>query len=99
MKLRTGVPYWRVIAPDAPLYATAFGDLSCEVAIVGGGITGALLSHLFVRHGIDTVLLDKRQPGEGSTVASTGLLQYEVDTPLSALIRKVGKDRAVHSYR
>ena len=44
-------------------------------------------------------LLDKGPPGEGSTAASTGLLQYEVDTPLSALIRKVGKDRAVHAYR
>jgi glycine/D-amino acid oxidase-like deaminating enzyme len=99
MKLRTGVPYWRVIAPDAPRYPTASGDLSCEVAVVGGGITGALLCHLFVRHGIDTLLLDKRQPGEGSTVASTGLLQYEVDTHLSELIRKVGRDRAVHAYR
>ncbi len=99
MKLRSGVPYWRVISPDALWYPTAVGDLRCEVAVVGGGITGALLSHLFVRHGIDTLLLDKRQPGEGSTAASTGLLQYEVDTPLSALIRKVGKGRAVHAYR
>jgi glycine/D-amino acid oxidase-like deaminating enzyme len=99
MKLRTGVPYWRVIAPDAPSYPAAAGDLNCEVAVVGGGITGALLGHFCVREGIDTILIDKRQPGEGSTIASTGLLQYEVDTHLTDLIRKVGKDRAVHAYR
>jgi glycine/D-amino acid oxidase-like deaminating enzyme len=99
MKLRTGVPYWRVIAPDAPTYPAAAGDLHCEIAIVGGGITGALLGHLFVREGIDTILLDKRQPREGSTVASTGLLQYEADTHLADLIRKVGEDRAVYAYR
>jgi glycine/D-amino acid oxidase-like deaminating enzyme len=99
MKLRTGVPYWRVIAPDAPSYSAAAGDLNCEVAVVGGGITGALLSHFFVREGIDTILIDKRLPGEGSTAASTGLLQYEVDMHLSDLIRKVGRDRAVHAYR
>ncbi len=99
MNLRTGVPHWRVNAPAAPSYSAASGDLHCEVAVVGGGITGVLLGHLFVRHGIDTLLLDKRQPGEGSTAASTGLLQYEVDMHLSDLIRKVGKDRAVHAYR
>ena len=49
--------------------------------------------------GVDTVLVDKRELGTGSTAASTGLLQYEIDTPLVDLIKKVGEADAVHAYR
>jgi glycine/D-amino acid oxidase-like deaminating enzyme len=73
--------------------------LEAEVVIIGGGITGALLSSILSRSGMNVVLLDKRNPCTGSTAASTGLLQYEVDVPLVDLIAKVGRDRAVHAYR
>ena len=69
------------------------------MAVVGGGITGALVSHLLVKQGVDTVLVDREEVGLGSTAASTGLLQYEVDTPLVELIQKVGERNAVHAYR
>lgn len=99
MDLHTGVPLWRSEVLDPLSFSTAEGDLSCEVAVIGGGITGALVSFLLVKAGVDTLLVDKRTPGEGSTMGSTGLLQYEVDTPLVDLIDKVGVDHAVHAYR
>jgi glycine/D-amino acid oxidase-like deaminating enzyme len=75
------------------------GDVECEVAVLGGGITGALVGHSLIHAGVDTVLVDKREPGTGSTAASTGLLQYEIDVPLVDLIKKVGEAHAVHAYR
>ena len=69
------------------------------MAIVGGGITGALIADRLVQEGVDTVLIDKRLLATGSTAASTGLLQYEIDTPLVDLIRKVGQRHASHAYR
>jgi glycine/D-amino acid oxidase-like deaminating enzyme len=45
------------------------------------------------------LLIDSRDFCHGSTAASTGLLQYEVDTPLVELIQKVGETHAVHAYR
>ncbi|MGO8055880.1 hypothetical protein AB9E30_37105, partial [Rhizobium leguminosarum] len=42
---------------------------------------------------------DCRTIGLGSTCASTSLLQYQVDVPLSDLVNKVGKKNAVRSYQ
>jgi len=47
---------------------------------------------------VNTVLLDRRDVGFGSTSASTALLQYEIDTPLHQLVDLVGQRDAVRSY-
>src|SRR4051794_17235562 len=73
-------------------------DCRCDVVIVGGGITGALIAYYLSHAGLDTVLVDKRDIGTGSTCASTGFLQYEVDVPLTELVQRVGEPRAVRSY-
>ncbi|WP_254509994.1 NAD(P)/FAD-dependent oxidoreductase [Anatilimnocola floriformis] len=102
MKLRSGRPYWLdVVHIDAsePTYPPLAGDALCEVVVLGGGITGALVAWQLVKRGIDVLLIDQRDFGQGSTAASTGLLQYEVDTPLVDLIRQVGREHAVHAYR
>lgn len=99
MDLHTGQPLWRAINPPGLSFPALAGDLQCEVAVIGGGVTGALVGYRLAREGIDAVLVDRGQPGEGSTAASTGLLQYEIDTPLAELIGKVGRDKAVHAYR
>jgi glycine/D-amino acid oxidase-like deaminating enzyme len=99
MDLHTGLPLWQAINPPPRRYAPAQGSLRCEVAVIGAGITGALVAHFFVKEGIDVVLIDREQPGQGSTAASTGLLQFEIDTPLCDLVRKVGAQRAVHAYQ
>jgi glycine/D-amino acid oxidase-like deaminating enzyme len=44
-------------------------------------------------------MVDRRTIAEGSTAASTGLLQYEIDTPLVELIGKVGRELAEAAYR
>lgn len=73
--------------------------IQCEVAIIGGGITGALVAHDLARHGVEVVVLDREELGLGSTAASTGLLQYEIDEPLHRLIGKVGEEHAVYAYK
>jgi glycine/D-amino acid oxidase-like deaminating enzyme len=99
MDLHTGEPYWRSLRPPAAAFPIAAGDLACEVVVIGGGVTGSVLGHLLLKEGLRTILIDKGQPGEGSTAASTGLLQHEIDVHLTRLIRLVGAQRAVHAYR
>jgi glycine/D-amino acid oxidase-like deaminating enzyme len=99
MALHSGLSYWKALQPAAVHYPPLAGDTSCEVCIIGGGVTGALLGHLLTEAGVAALLVDKRQPAEGSTAASTGLLQFEVDTHLADLIGKVGQQRAVAAYR
>jgi glycine/D-amino acid oxidase-like deaminating enzyme len=98
MDLRSGYPFWLVQSGLVNTYPPLVADVSCEVAVIGGGITGALVAYHLAQAGIDTVVVDKRDIGWGSTSASTGLLQYEIDTPLHQLIDLVGEDHAVRSY-
>jgi glycine/D-amino acid oxidase-like deaminating enzyme len=75
------------------------GDIHCDAAVIGGGLTGSLAAHALSRDGVKTVLLDKRGIASGSTSASTALIQYEIDVPLSRLIQMRGREAAVRSYR
>src|SRR2546423_5730635 len=99
MDLRSGCPYWVIRGEEFPAYPRLDRDVKCDVAIIGGGITGALAAHYLAAVGMSVVLVDRRQPGRGSTMASTGLLQYELDTPLYELIKLVGKIDAMRSYQ
>jgi glycine/D-amino acid oxidase-like deaminating enzyme len=44
-------------------------------------------------------LLDRRDVASGSTAASTSLLQYEIDTELVELVKRIGESAAVRAYR
>jgi glycine/D-amino acid oxidase-like deaminating enzyme len=74
-------------------------DLRCDVAVIGAGLTGALVGYELAQAGVEVVLLDKRNVAEGSTSASTALILYEIDTPLFRLIRMRGERAAVRSYK
>lgn len=98
MKLRSKEPYWLLKNGLINSYPSLQKDKSCEVLIVGGGITGALMAYQFSKEGYKTILIDKRDVSLGSTSASTSLLQYELDEPLYSLIDKVGENAAVDTY-
>ena len=99
MDLRSGHPFWRLKNGLLADYPSLKCNESCEVAIIGGGITGALVAYHLTQEGVETVLVDTRDIGAGSTAASTALLQYEIDTELHELIGRVGEAHAVRSYR
>ncbi|WP_234735609.1 NAD(P)/FAD-dependent oxidoreductase [Tellurirhabdus bombi] len=99
MLVRSSNTYWLEQNQTAAPYPTLHQHLECDVLIIGGGITGALVAYDLVRAGIDTVLIDKRGIGKGSTAASTALIQYEIDVPLHQLIDQIGEHDAVMSYK
>jgi glycine/D-amino acid oxidase-like deaminating enzyme/nitrite reductase/ring-hydroxylating ferredoxin subunit len=66
---------WRAAAPRTS-YAPLQGDVSAEVLIIGGGITGVTLAMLLAQQGRSVVLLEADAIGSGSTGNSTGNL-YE----------------------
>jgi glycine/D-amino acid oxidase-like deaminating enzyme len=89
MNLNSDLPFWTVRNGLMRVYPTLERDVKCDALIIGGGISGALLAHRLISKGIDCVLIDRRDIGFGSTSASTALLQWEIDTPLHELQRKV----------
>lgn len=99
MDLLSGQPYWFYKNGVLESFPALGDDLQTDVAIMGGGITGALLAWTLTEAGIPVVVIEKRHIALGSTSGSTALLQYEIDTPLTELIELVGKKDAVRSYK
>lgn len=98
MKLRTGRPLW--LSPKViPLRAARLSRThTCDVAVIGAGITGALVAHQLLKVGLSVTLLDKRKAGFGSTAASTGLLLYQPDTSIGDLTRQHDRGTAQRVY-
>ena len=96
--LRSGVPYWQSRpAPRVPS-TTLMRNLSTDVLVVGAGISGALAAEaLSPDHKV--IVLDRRGIAKGSTAASTALVEYEIDTPLTLLAGKIGADKAARAWR
>ncbi len=98
-KLRTDGSLWQHLrAPRVP-YRALTRDTQADVLIVGGGITGAMIGEALSEAGLDTIIVDRRRPAQGSTLASTALVAYEIDTPLIELQRKIGKRDAMRAWR
>lgn len=98
MDLKSNEPFWLIKNGLLSSYPTLKEDIKCEILVVGGGITGSLIAHQCIADGYDTVLIDKREVGNGSTSATTSMLQYEIDTPLGLLIEKIGEEGALAAY-
>lgn len=99
MDLRSGYPFWTVRSGLLDSFPPLDRDLDCDVAIVGAGITGALIGWRLQQEGHRVALIDRREAGWGSTSASTALLQYEIDTEMHALAALRGERDAALAYR
>ena len=97
--LRTGMPLWLAKGrPRVPVSAPESLPEKCDVVVIGSGITGAMLADALTAAGFFVVVLDRRMPCSGSTPASTALLQFEIDTPLIVLGRKIGVKHARRAW-
>jgi glycine/D-amino acid oxidase-like deaminating enzyme len=99
MDLKSGNPWWAVQNGLPHAFPPLQADLRCDVAVIGAGITGALIADELAAHGHDVVVVDRRDAGGGSTSASTALLQYEIDTHMTDLCEKFGEADAVLAYK
>ncbi|MDO8544688.1 MAG: FAD-dependent oxidoreductase [Opitutaceae bacterium] len=99
LDLHTGKPLWLEHTP-APLRRRRLRrDLTCDVAVVGAGITGALVAHQLLAAGLRVVMLEKSDAGHGSTAASTGLLLYQPDSSIAEITRRHGRHAARRVYQ
>lgn len=99
MDLKSGYPFWAVSNGLLHAFPPLARDTHCDVAIMGAGITGALIASELADHGHSVCVLDARDVGWGSTAASTAMLQYEIDTHMTDLRDRYGEADAVLAYR
>lgn len=98
MDLTSNEPFWLIKNGLVNAYPSIKEDIKTDILIVGGGITGALMAHQCLEEGYKTVLIDRREIVNGSTSATTSMLQYEIDVPLHKLIKLIGKEGAEANY-
>ena len=99
MDLKSGYPFWAVRNGLMHAFPRLEQDIRCDVAVIGAGITGALVAHELASAGHEVVVLEQRDVAWGSTAASTALLQYEIDEHLLDLCKRYGERDAVAAYR
>lgn len=98
-RLRAGKSIW--LAFPSPRISTrrAVHGATADVLVIGAGISGALISEMAASAGLSVLIVDRRGPILGSTPASTALVQFEIDTPLTRLQEKMGRTAAIRAWR
>src|ERR1700689_4597194 len=99
LDLRTGRPVWLMTPRRIACHRKLTKNISTEVAVVGAGVSGALIAHRLTSLGKRVIVVDGRDVGMGSTMASTAILSYEPDVHLVDLISQIGKRSAIRAYR
>lgn len=99
MRLRTFESFWLIKNGLCYSYPSLQQNTEAEIVVIGGGITGALISHALIKAGHEVLLLDRRDIGQGSTSATTSMLQYEIDVPLYKLSKMIGEPAAAACYK
>ncbi|HET8771560.1 MAG TPA: FAD-dependent oxidoreductase [Gemmatimonadaceae bacterium] len=97
-RLYSGAPYWLMRDGRGHMGSPLLGDYSCDVAIVGAGMTGAFIADTLSMAGLRVIVLERDEPALGTTGCSTALLQYELDVELAELMTRIGEADAVRAY-
>lgn len=81
---------------DAPadLAPALDGDARCEVAVVGGGITGMCAALRLAERGVDVALVESEYCGAGASGRNAGHVTPTIGKDLASLIRQSGRERA-----
>jgi glycine/D-amino acid oxidase-like deaminating enzyme len=95
MDLHNGRLYWPTTLKDKK---RSF-DKHYDVAIIGGGMSGALCAYSLTESGLNVAIIEKRTMASGSSAANTGLLQFSNDIMLHDMIDQIGEEKAVRFYK
>src|SRR5690349_19945760 len=97
--IRTREAYWLMRNDIGDASAALHQSVDCDIAIIGAGITAALVADALIATGKRIVALDSRDVAQGSTSASTALLQFEIDTHIVDLEPLLGAKPSIRDYR
>jgi glycine/D-amino acid oxidase-like deaminating enzyme len=93
--LRDGEAVWTAYPVPRVPTSRLRRSVRADVVIIGAGISGSMIAQSLAEAGKRPLILDRRRGALlGSTAASTALLQFELDTPLTKLSAAIGRRRA-----
>src|SRR2546423_8534706 len=85
--------YW-LDSTAMPRFPRLDRDLTVDVAIVGGGITGLTAAHLLTREGLSVAVIDRDRVGGVDTGHTTAHVTCVTDQDLTDLASTFGRDHA-----
>ena len=97
--LWSGTPLWMVNRYNFSKLSSRTKSIYVDIAVVGAGSTGAIIGEALSSAGYSVLFIDRRKPGSGSSMASTAMLQADVDLPLIHMIDTMGFDKAARAWR
>jgi len=74
-------------------------DITCDVCIVGGGLSGVYTAYLLAQAGMDVVLVEALTIAGGATGRATGKLSSQQDILYSKLLNEFSQDEARLYYK
>ncbi len=96
--LHDGRTVWQAYPQPRVAYTPLTRDETTDIIVIGAGITGAMAAQEMAQAGWRVIILDRRPPLQGSTLATTALLQYEIDNPIRELIKKIGYEKTARAW-
>ncbi|MFC0186902.1 NAD(P)/FAD-dependent oxidoreductase [Fictibacillus aquaticus] len=91
--------YWPSTYNEEPSYPALTENESCDVLVVGGGMTGALCAYTLSKDtDLDVVMIDRQKIAQGNIPANNGMVKFSSDRMLHELMRDIGTDAAVYFY-
>ena len=77
--------YWaeRTPASKRPRFPVCRGDLTADVVVIGGGLTGAIAACVLARGGLDVILLEADRVASAGTASGSGIV---IPQPASSFV-------------
>lgn len=87
------VSYWIDTTDDAD-FPKVEHDLSADVAIIGGGITGLTTAYLLKKQGVKTVVIDANRIVKGVSAHTTAKITSQHALKYNKMVKAVGSEKA-----
>lgn len=99
MQLMSGNFYWPKKSNIKNIYPYLTSDINCDVLVIGGGISGAITAYYLAKEGADVVVVEKNIVGYGQTLASSAILEAQMDLDILKLEKIIGNNHAKKIYK
>ena len=87
-----GLPYWLDL--PRPRYAPLGENRTADAVVIGGGICGLKIAHYLQGHGINCVILEGGQVGDGASARNQGSINHGANVSYAEAIQRYGRAQA-----
>jgi gamma-glutamylputrescine oxidase len=92
-----GLPYWLDL--PRPRYAPLDQNINTDAVVIGAGICGLKIAHYLHQQGIESVILEGGQVGDGASSRNQGSINHGAAANYAECIQRYGRDQAKMTWQ